>query len=126
MDMDGHSGHPRAPCRSEGAVQDVVREALPLDTIVIAIPDPSYKPLEHRGDLRRVPPPEEIAAAYLFAIKRDIGNHESDEVLLQWRDHMLSTTCKLVLLHQWPPLRLPWNYASASPPSSHTWPCALL
>ena len=68
-----------------------------LDSLIIAIPDPTYKPLQHRGDLRRVSP-EEITAAYLFAIKRDIDNHESDEVLLQWRHHMLSTTCKFVLL----------------------------
>ena len=56
-----------------------------------------YKPLEHRGDLRRESP-EEITAAYPSAIKRDIENHESDKILMQWKHDVLNTTCKFVPL----------------------------
>ncbi len=69
----------------------------PIDCVTIALPAADYKPEKHRGGLRRVSP-EEITAAYIIAIKRDIDNNESDQALTQWRTHMLSTSFRFVLL----------------------------
>ncbi len=69
----------------------------PIESVTIALPSRDYKPLEHRGGLHRLSP-DEITAAYIFAIKRDIDNQKSEEVLMQWREHMLCTTFRFVLL----------------------------
>ena len=42
--------------------------------------------------------PEEITGAYLIAVARDIEKNEPDELLQQWERHILSTTCKFVVL----------------------------
>ena len=42
--------------------------------------------------------PDEVTAAYILAIARDVGNEEADETLQAWKKFMLSTTCRFVVL----------------------------
>ena len=63
----------------------------------MAVTSPTYQPMQHKGALQRASP-EEITAAFIFTVARDIDNHEADEVILQWNAYVLSTTCRFVFL----------------------------
>ena len=65
---------------------------------MVAVPDKDYKVKEHKGALKRVSP-EELSTAFVLAVARDITRGEADEVLQKWKDIMLTTTCKFVLLN---------------------------
>ncbi len=78
-------------------VQTIFAKPAPLETIHVAVLSPAYKPLEHKGALKRVSP-EEITAAFIMAVARDIDKNEAVEVLSEWKTFMLSTTCKFVFL----------------------------
>ena len=68
-----------------------------MDVLHVAVPDKDYNPLEHKGALLRVSP-EEITAAVLLAIARDIEDGVPDAVLKAWRNTVLSTTCTFKVL----------------------------
>eukprot|EP00975_Prorocentrum_lima_P063759 12893466-Prorocentrum_lima.AAC.1 len=68
-----------------------------LQEIVVAVPFNDYKPLHHKGALKRLSS-EKITAAFILAIARDIEKQEADELLFQWRRQLKSTTCRFVLL----------------------------
>ena len=68
-----------------------------LSEIVVAVPEKDYKVKEQNGALMRVSP-EELTTAFVWAVARDIARGETDDVLQKWRDIMLTTTCKFVLL----------------------------
>eukprot|EP00975_Prorocentrum_lima_P030313 6355099-Prorocentrum_lima.AAC.1 len=42
--------------------------------------------------------PEEIAAAFILAVARDIKKHEPEDLLQKWYRQLRSTTCVFVLL----------------------------
>ncbi len=78
-------------------VKTAFAKPTPVENVHVAVTSPAYKPLQHKGALRRVSP-EEITAAFILAVARDVDNHEADEVILQWKAYMLSTTCRFVFL----------------------------
>lgn len=67
------------------------------EELVIAVPDTTYNPLEHKGALRSVTP-EEALHAMIFAISRDVDAHnaandvDSLEIVCQWKQVALTTT----------------------------------
>ena len=68
-----------------------------LDAVHVAVLDKDFDPLVHKGSLQRVSP-EEITAAIIFTIARDIRGDAPDSILKSWRVRVLSTTCTFILL----------------------------
>ena len=68
-----------------------------LESFHVAVPSCGFAVNQHKGGLMRVSP-EEIAAAFLLAIARDITRKETKEVLNRWYKLVRSTTCNFVLL----------------------------
>ena len=77
--------------------ENTFKEPTALEHFHVAVPSKDYAVKEHKGGLMRVSP-EEIAAAFLFAIARDIQRHETEEVLQKWYRHLRSLTCTFVHL----------------------------
>ena len=70
----------------------------PLQQVHVAVPlDHAYEPHRHKGALKQVSP-DEVTAAFVVAIARDMEKQEADEVLRAWRDIMRSTTCRFIAL----------------------------
>jgi len=63
----------------------------------IAVDNHGYKPLEHKGALLRLTPPEE-SFALLLRIRQDIEAGVGEDVLKKWRSCLLSVTAKFVLV----------------------------
>ena len=63
--------------------------------LVISVASTTYDPLHHRGSMQAVSP-EELRAAFLLAVARDIKLHKDPEIK-EWRRHALSTTATFVL-----------------------------
>ena len=94
------SATPGVPARKSAVDQvasTVFAKPTLLEQLHVAVPSVEYKVAEHKGSFMRVSP-EEITAAYFFAVARDIGRHEPSEILQEWEKCILSTTCKFVLL----------------------------
>ena len=68
-----------------------------MDVLHVAVPDKDYNPLEHKAALLRVSP-EEVTAAVILAIARDIQDGVPDSVLKAWGKTVLSTTCMFKVL----------------------------
>ena len=68
-----------------------------LESVHVAVLDKDFDPLVHKGSLQRVSP-EEITAAMILAIARDIQADAPDHILKSWRTKVLSTTCTFILL----------------------------
>jgi len=69
-----------------------------LQQVHVAVPaDHAYEPHRHKGALKQVSP-DEVTAAFIMAIARDIEKQEADDVLLAWKFKMRSTTCRFVVL----------------------------
>ena len=94
------SSTPGVPLRMS-AIEEMAKTMFKTPTVInevhIAVPDPTYNPLMHRGALLRVSP-EEITGAVVLAIARDITNNECDAVLRAWRRHVLSTSGRFQVL----------------------------
>ena len=70
----------------------------PAPQVHVAVPrDFQYQPDMRKGALKQVSP-EEITAAYIMAIARDIDNQEEDYVLSLWLKHLRTCTCVFVVL----------------------------
>ena len=85
------SATPGTPIR-ESAVELVMETSFKVPTaldVIVAVPD--------KGALMRVSP-EELTTAFVLAVARDIAKGEANTAVQQWKDFMLSTACKLVLL----------------------------
>lgn len=94
------SATPGVPLRVaaiENLAQTTFRQPVSIGTVHVAVTGPQYNPLEHKGALLRVSP-EELTGAYVLAIARDIRNNEPNEVLLAWKQYVLSTTCVFKVL----------------------------
>ena len=56
----------------------------PVPMVHVGVPrDPGYQPHMHKGVLKQVSP-EEITAAYIMTISRDIDNQEEDHIMSEW------------------------------------------
>ncbi len=97
-----YSATPGVPVRM-GCIIEMVDKVFktPRDAGVIhvAIPDADFNVLGHKGALQRVSP-EELTSAFIMAMARDITNNEDATTMQEWLSHMLSTTCKFVMLPQ--------------------------
>ena len=95
-----YSATPGIPIRA-GAVGQVVKQVFEkpkgVPQVEIAMPERDFKPLNHKGALKWVSP-EEITSAFLMAVARDIKNSESNEILQEWKNYMLSTTARFMFL----------------------------
>ena len=70
----------------------------PAPQVHVAVPkEAEYQPDMHKGALKQVSP-EEITAAYIMAIARDIENQVEDYVLSLWRKHLRTCTCVFIVL----------------------------
>ena len=56
----------------------------PAPMVHVAVPrDPGYQPHMHKGALKQVSP-EEITAAYILAIARDVAKQEGEDIMEEW------------------------------------------
>ena len=51
----------------------------------------------HKGALKQVSP-EEITAAYILAIARDVAKQEGEDIMEEWAKYLRSSTCNFVVL----------------------------
>ena len=94
------SATPGVPVRMSAVEQvrnNVFRIPCALESFHVAVPSCGFAVNQHKGGLMRVSP-EEIAAAFLLAIARDITRKGTKEVLNRWYKFVRSTTCNFVLL----------------------------
>ena len=71
----------------------------PAPQVHVAVPqEAEYQPDMHKGGLKQVSP-EEITAAYIWAIARDIQNQEEDYILSAWLKHLRSSPCVFVVIN---------------------------
>jgi len=94
------SSTPGVPVRIstiEQMANTMLKQPSVISDVHIAVTNPDFIPLMHKGALLRVSP-EEITGAVVLAIARDISNNECDEVLHAWRRHVLSTTGRFQVL----------------------------
>ena len=95
-----YSATPGIPIRM-AAVKEVTEttflEPTPVESLSIGIPSHDYGVKSHKGALMRVSP-EEMTSALIMAVARDITNQAPSDVLVKWRNMMLSTRCKFVVL----------------------------
>ena len=70
----------------------------PAPQVHVAVPRDfqNYHPYMHKGALKQVSP-EEITAAYILAIARDIYDQQEDYVLSLWLKHLRTCTCVFVV-----------------------------
>ena len=70
----------------------------PAPQVHVAVPRDfqNYHPHMHKGVLKQVSP-EEITAAYILAIARDIYDQQEDYVLSLWLKHLRTCTCVFVV-----------------------------
>eukprot|EP00969_Alexandrium_andersonii_P086462 3811404-Alexandrium_andersonii.AAC.1 len=67
-----------------------------LQQVHVAVPlDNAFEPHQHKGALKQVSP-DEVTAAFVLAIARDIENEEPADVLGAWKHKMRSTTCRFI------------------------------
>ena len=88
------SATPGVPLRAsaiEHMSKTLFKEPTRMDGVHIAVTGPEFRPLEHKGALKRVSP-EEVTGAIVLAIARDIKNSEPDAVLQRWRQCVLCTS----------------------------------
>ena len=70
----------------------------PAPVVHVAVPrDPGYQPHMHKGALKQVTP-EEITAAYILAIARDVEKQEGEDIMEEWAKYLRSSTCIFVVL----------------------------
>ena len=70
----------------------------PVPMVHVGVPsDTGYQPHMHKGALKQVPP-EEITAAYILAIARDIDNQAEDYILSDWVRYFRTCTCVFIVL----------------------------
>ena len=94
------SATPGVPVRMSAVKQvrdNVFREPCALEHFHVGVPSNDYAVAAHKGGLMRVSP-EEIAAAFILAVARDIKKHEPEDLLQKWYRQLRSTTCVFVLL----------------------------
>ena len=91
-----YSPTPGIPIRM-AAVQEVVDKTFsapnPMESLTIGIPTHDYKVKSHKGALMRVSP-EEMTSSFIMAVARDVQNGAGKDVLLKWRNAILSTPRK--------------------------------
>jgi hypothetical protein len=68
------------------------------DILVVAIPDGSFKPHEHKGAWKCVSP-EEVRYAFYLAIQRDIDAGVDKAVLEEWLHVALTTTVRFEIIN---------------------------
>ena len=93
------SAAPGVPVRMPAVKQvrdNVFREPCALEHFHVAIPSKDYAVAAHKGGLMRVSP-EEIAAAFILAVARDIQKQKPDDLLQKWYKQLRSTTCVFAL-----------------------------
>ena len=70
----------------------------PAPMVHVGVPrDPGYQPHMHKGALKQVSP-EEIAAAHILAIARDVEKQEGEDIMEEWAKYLRSSTCVFVVL----------------------------
>ena len=70
----------------------------PAPPVHVAVPrDPGYQPHMHKGALKQVSA-EEITAAYILAIARDVAKQEGEDIMEEWAKYLRSSTCNFVVL----------------------------
>ena len=65
----------------------------------------------HKGGLKQVSP-EEITAAYIMAIARDIDNQAEDYILSAWLKYLRTCTCVFIVLDS--DMEMYWHAAEAA------------
>ena len=70
----------------------------PAPQVHVAVPkEAEYEPDMHKGGLKQVSP-EEITAAYIMAIARDIDNQVEGYILSDWLKYLRTCTCVFIVL----------------------------
>ena len=95
-----YSATPGIPIRMAAArevTEKTFMEPTHMESLTIGVPSHDYKVKSHRGALMRVSP-EEMTSAFILAVARDVTNGAPEDTLLQWRNTILSTPCKFVVL----------------------------
>ena len=95
------SATPGVPVRMAAVLRlrdTAFKSPCPAPVVHVAVPrDPAYQPHMHKGALKQVSP-EEITAAYLLAIARDVLKQEGDDIVEEWAKYLRSSTCIFVVL----------------------------
>ena len=95
------SATPGVPVRMAAVMRlrdTAFKSPCPAPVVHVAVPrDPTYQPHMHKGALKQVSP-EEITAAYLLAIARDVLRQEGDDIMEEWAKYLRSSTCIFIVL----------------------------